>query len=89
MAWSPLAGGELFNPTSAVVEKLNLVASKYNISLAQLALAWLLKHPNKIIPILGTQNIKRLEESVKSNSVDLTLQDWFYILELVNGVPIP
>lgn len=93
MAWSPLAGGVLFNPKTVVehrvVAQLELLSSKYNSSVEQIALAWILKHPCKIMPILGTQNITRLLNSIKAQNIELELQDWFKILEVVNGYPAP
>ena len=92
MAWSPLGGGALFAPQSPkqvqVVETLTKLASKYDASVDQLALAWLLKHPAHVIPVIGTQNKGRLVAATKAAKVDLELQDWFLILEAANGTSV-
>ena len=53
-----------------------------------IALAWLLRHPASIQPILGTTSIKHLEESVQAIDVHLTRQQW-YDLYLASGKPLP
>ncbi|WP_150466615.1 aldo/keto reductase family oxidoreductase [Francisella sp. SYW-9] len=94
MAWSPLAGGKIFNPETAkekeLVAFMQTLVAKYNVnSIDQIAMAWLLKHPTKPQVIIGSQNISRLENTVKSQEIDLDIQDWFKILEISNGHEAP
>lgn len=84
MAWSPLAGGRLFNGADDQDVKmralLQSLSSKYqNSGLDQLALAWLLKHPAKICPVLGSGKIARLTQAVAACHIKLTDEDWYRI----------
>lgn len=81
MAWSPLAGGKLMAGEREVFS----VATKYDASYSQLALAWLLKHPSNIFPIVGTTKPERIIEAAKSVNVNLDRQDWFEMLKWVRG----
>lgn len=85
MAWSPLAGGKLMAGEREVFN----VATKYNASYSQLALAWLLKHPATIFPIVGTTQPDRIIEAAKSIAVNLDRQDWFEMLKWVRGADVP
>jgi predicted oxidoreductase len=94
MAWSPLAGGKIFDPETAkekeLVAFMQTLVAKYNVnSIDQIAMAWLLKHPAKPQVIIGSQNISRLENTVKSQEINLDVQDWFKILEISNGHEAP
>ncbi len=81
MAWSPLAGGKLIAGEREVFG----VATKYDASYSQLALAWLLKHPSYIFPIVGTTQPDRIIEAAKSTNINLDRQDWFEMLKWVSG----
>lgn len=67
---------------------LESLASEYHVTKSTIALAWLLRHPASIQPILGTTSIKHLEESVQAIDVHLTRQQW-YDLYLASGKPLP
>ena len=81
MGWSPLGGGKLQYEDRDWFGK----ASKYNATYSQLALAWLLKHPGNIFPILGTTKPERIIEAAKSINIDLDKQDWFEMLKWSMG----
>ncbi|ASG68562.1 oxidoreductase [Francisella halioticida] len=94
MAWSPLAGGKIFDPKTVkekeLVAFIQTLVTKYSVnSIDQIAMAWLLKHPANPQVIIGSQNISRLENTVKSQEIDLDVQDWFKILEISNGYEAP
>jgi predicted oxidoreductase len=84
MAWSPLGGGLLFSGTSEktvrVRETLRDIGRELQgASEDQVALAWLLAHPAKIVPVLGTSDAARLQSAAKSEALKLTRQQWFRI----------
>jgi len=81
MAWSPLGGGKLHFEDRDWFGK----ASKYNATYSQLALAWLLKHPSNIFPLLGTTKPERIIEAAKSTDIELDKQDWFEMLKWAMG----
>ncbi|MBL55405.1 MAG: oxidoreductase [SAR116 cluster bacterium] len=90
MAWSPLSGGALFaghNPhlTAALQEK----ADSYGVDIAAVAVGWLLAHPAKILPVLGTNNLDRIGHIGDALKLDIERKDWFKIYESANGVEVP
>jgi predicted oxidoreductase len=90
MAWSPLAGGKIFssNDDRAVRLRgtLERIAAELNISsIDTLMYAWLLNHPAKIIPIVGSGKIDRIKAAVEAENVKLTRQQWFEIWQSSTG----
>lgn len=84
MAWSPFAGGRLFNGSNEqevkVREQLQAISEKYDgASVDQLALAWLLKHPAGICPVLGSGKIGRLEKAVAASQLKFADDDWYRV----------
>ena len=95
LAWSPLAGGSLFEqePTDDKVRNtqqvLQRIASEQNVSVSAVALAWTMVHPSGVIPIIGTQNTTRIRESVDALRVSLSRTEWNEILVAAQGYPLP
>ncbi len=84
MAWSPLSGGRLFNGSQAqdirVRAVLNEMVVQYEgVSIDQLALAWLIKHPAKICPVMGSGKIERLALAVDACHINMLDEDWYRI----------
>jgi len=86
MAWSPLGGGKLM---SGDHEHIFRKASHYNATFNQMSLAWLLKHPSQIFPVIGTTKSERISESAKAIHINLDVQDWFEMLKEVQGKEMP
>ena len=88
MAWSVM-GNYFSNPNSEqnlrIKKMINELILKYNIEENQLLLAFLLKHPAKIIPVIGTSKVETIQKFKQSLSVDLEQEDWFKILEASLG----
>ena len=96
LAWSPLAGGKLADGTGAVdpatkrvVTRLDDLASQYATSRTAVALAFVMRHPSKPIPIIGTQNPARIEACTEALKVTLTRSDWYSIVTAARGEPLP
>lgn len=91
MAWSPLGGGGYFGPeASTAAQRLRAAFDqlRYKYGEAtddQLLLAWLLKHPAGILPVLGTGKLTRIGAAVAALDIDLDSQDWFIIWEAARG----
>ena len=65
MAWSPLAGGNLFNgQNDAVTAALDAIARDRGVDVSAVAVAWLLAHPSKILPVMGTNNLSRISRQI-------------------------
>jgi predicted oxidoreductase len=101
LAWSPLAGGWLGegakvdpkHPKAEVQTRIQTavdkIAKKYNVTRTVMALAWLLKHPSKIVPIVGSATPANIKDAVKADSTDITREDWYQILEAARGGEVP
>ncbi len=101
LAWSPLAGGRLAeaNPIdlhtpdharrSHVREVLDQLAREYSVPRAAIALAWLLRHPSRIVPIIGSINAERILEATRALDLELTREQWYHLLEVALGQRLP
>lgn len=69
-------------------EILDSLANKYQVDKAAIALAWILRHPANMQPIIGTTNITRLEKLIQASDINLTRQEW-YQLYLASGHDLP
>jgi predicted oxidoreductase len=66
------------------------MSSQYNgATPTQLALAWLLKHPAKIIPIVGSTNPGHIKEAAAATQIDLPHADWYRLWIAARGAPMP
>ncbi|MDR9447252.1 MAG: aldo/keto reductase [Balneolaceae bacterium] len=87
MAWSPL--GNVFKESGEVQARirktLEPLCEKYGATEDQLILAWIMKHPSKIHPVVGTTSDERLELAAKATLIELSLPDWFIMLEAAKG----
>lgn len=70
--WFPVASGELARPGGPLDE----AAKKHNATVAQLALAWLLKRSPVVLPIPGTSSIPHLEENVGAANLELSAEEF-------------
>jgi aryl-alcohol dehydrogenase-like predicted oxidoreductase len=82
-SWDPRWQGEDFERNAAAVAALKELAAEKEITMGQLALAWLLAQKDYIVPIPGTRRIERLEENVAAAEVDLTDEDLRRIHEIL------
>jgi len=87
MAWQPL--GSVFREenaqTSRVHKVLDVLTEKYNATKDQLVLAWVLKHPSNVHPVIGTTTPERITNAVKASEIELSLEDWFLLLTESQG----
>lgn len=103
LAWSPLGGGRLLTgadgPTGSpgvdqdridrLVPLIGEMASGYGVSPTALILAWVMRHPAGVIPIVGTQRPDRIVEAARAAHVELTAEDWYRVLVASRGEPMP
>ncbi len=93
-AWSPFQYGMIEgvfvgNPDFPEVNvKLQELAEKYDVTDSAIAIAWILRHPANIQPIVGSMNPKRLSDIAKASHIKLTRQEW-YELYLAAGNNLP
>lgn len=91
MSWSPL--GSFFREESEQSARIRTVVDtlmeKYNADESQLLLAFILRHPVEVFPVVGTTQKERLEAGLKAADIALELQDWFLLLEASMGNSVP
>lgn len=93
MIWSPFGGGSYFNEDKSAARRLRFViqeiAERYDaVTEDVILLAWLMRHPAGIVPILGTSKIERLRSAAKAINIRLDSQDWYAILEAARGFEV-
>ena len=89
MAWSPLGGGDLMTASNELTHRLDSIATQSGVDRAAVATAFLLAHPAKITPVLGTNNLDRISAISAAETVELDRQDWFYLYEAALGGEVP
>jgi len=91
MAWSPIGGGKVFGMEQedviAIRAKGSEICNRYDntFQLDQLLLAWLMKLPCGILPVVGTTKIERLEKAVAATGISITNEEWYELLEVARG----
>jgi predicted oxidoreductase len=100
MAWSPLAGGKLADgprqilpsqeayQTDAVRAALDEMAKSRGASRTSVAIAWLLRHPARIIPVIGSTNPLSIREAARADEIDLSRDEWYRLLRAARGQPL-
>ncbi len=96
IAWCPLGGavypawGNTFSneQTHRIKIELEKQASRYQVQYWIIVLAWLLKHPAQICPIIGSTTPERIAMAKKSLTLDYSREDWYRLLEARNGYPV-
>ena len=66
---------EAMDANLALVERVQAVAERREVTAAQVALAWLLAQGEHVVPIPGTKKVSRLEENAAAASVELGAAD--------------
>ena len=101
LAWSPLSAGrlcftgpiDLNEPGHAkriqLRDAVDLVAREHNVSRAVVAIAWLLKHPSGIVPIVGSTDPANIKDVVKAVDLNLSREEWYSLLEGAMGERLP
>jgi predicted oxidoreductase len=91
MSWNPL--GTVFREdieqTRRLKKLLVQLVEKYHYGADTLLLAWILKHPSKVIPVAGTVNIARIQSLMKATTLNMELEDWFAIWTESMGNKVP
>jgi len=101
LAWSPLASGkigagakrllpsqEAYRP-ELFLPALEAVAQARGASRTRVALAWLLRHPSNIVPLIGSTNPERIRDAAKAVELELTREEWYRLFIAARGEPLP
>ena len=100
MAWSPLGGGLLadgagrllrwqqkYDP-ARITPLLDEIASVHGVSRAAVAMAWLMKHPSGVMPIVGSTKPERIRDAARAAEVELSREQWYRLLVAARGEPL-
>jgi len=88
LAWSPLGGGRL-GQDGPVAELLAGKGAHYGVSAAAATYAWLMAHPARVIPIVGSQRVERIHEARDAFKVEWTRAEWYAVLQASMGKKLP
>jgi predicted oxidoreductase len=83
--WSPFqfgffGGAFLDNPRFPELnQKIDALAAAYGVTNTAIAIAWILRHPARMQPIIGTTNPGRVKDACKASTVTLTRPEWYEI----------
>ena len=94
LAWSPLARGAIPAGTGLprapqTVAALDAVAARLGVSREAVAYAFIMTHPARPIPIIGSTRPERVREAAAGAHLRLNRADWYAILVAARGAPMP
>ncbi|MEX1663151.1 aldo/keto reductase family oxidoreductase [Thioclava sp. 15-R06ZXC-3] len=89
MAWSPLGGGALMSAQGPAQDVLDTVAADHGVDRAAVATAFLLAHPARILPVMGTNTLSRITALSDALKVKLDRETWFRLYEAGLGQEVP
>jgi predicted oxidoreductase len=67
-------------------QQIDEIAAKYEVSNTTIAVAWLLRHPAQMQPVIGTMNTDRLKDCCKASDVHLTREEWYSIYRAAGNI---
>lgn len=99
-AWSPVAGG-MFAESGTVpeqhpqrqqmlelVNEIDQIATEVGVDRSTVTLAWLLRHPSGILPIIGTTKPDRIAAAAQADQLELDREQWYRVYAAAGG-PLP
>jgi predicted oxidoreductase len=94
MSWGPLGSGRLHanepdEKSKRIIAVAESLAKKYDATVDQVLLAFVLKHPAKIIPVIGSTKIERLKAAFHATQINIEREEWFMLWRASKGHEIP
>ena len=97
LAWSPLGQGRLMHATAmpddarldAVRAELDRIGARQGVSRDVAAYAWIMCHPSRAVPLVGSQDPVRIRAAVAACKVPIERGDWYRVLEAALGHRMP
>jgi predicted oxidoreductase len=94
MVWSPLAGGKIFTADDEKAVRLRDTLERIKNELGaetidEVLYAWLLVHPARMMPIVGSGKKERMIRAVRALGLPLRREQWFEILQSSMGHEVP
>ena len=96
-AWAPLGAGKLVREDpappgsrlAAVRRELAALARARGVEPAAVAIAWILRHPARIQPILGARTRREIRAAAPAVGLELTREEWYLLFNASRGTPVP
>lgn len=91
-AWGPLAGGKAIGAadgSDALGKAVAALAKKRGVSAEAIAIAWLLRHPAKIQPVIGSTDPARIASVCQADAVELSREEWYALFTAARGGGVP
>lgn len=89
MAWSPLGGGSVISNEGQLGIVLDDIANAFGVDRGAVSVAFLLAHPAKILPVMGTNNLSRIATISDALKVKLDRENWYRLYEAALGKEVP
>lgn len=94
LAWSCLAGGRIMAGDDDQSQRVRQVLHEIGAELGgrsidQVALAWVMQHPSRPLPIIGSGRLERIEAAVEAEQIAMDRQQWFRIWQASTGHEVP
>ena len=89
MIWSPLAGGRLVAEPGDDAAARRVQAEAHRVSPTAMALAWLMRHPARPVPVTGSRRIEAMKDAVAALGVQLDRESWHALWQAGQGVEVP
>lgn len=101
MAWSPLAQGRVGTGQDpkpdapnrehhlAILDALDQAAAQFGCDRTAIALAWLLRHPAGIVPVVGSTKPENIRNAALATHIEMDRDTWYRILLAARGVKLP
>ena len=83
-----LPGQRHYDPT-AVLAVLDRIAQERGVARELIALSWILKHPAKIVPIVGSTRPERIKQLATAADLELTREEWYHLVTAARGAEMP
>jgi predicted oxidoreductase len=96
-AWGPLAGGVVSGKATADADerivqtaaRVAQLADEKGVGKEAIVIAWLLRHPARIQPIIGTTNPQRIAAACQADTIELSREEWYWLFEAGRGGALP
>ncbi|WP_303761097.1 aldo/keto reductase [Sphingobium yanoikuyae] len=89
LAWSPLGGGRLAKALHPAAVMIADHGARFGVDITAAALSWIMVHPARPIPIIGSQSPSRIARSRDAYKVEWSRAEWYAVLEASMGERLP
>lgn len=90
MVWSPFAGGRIFDNNHRKLQQvLSEIGKKYAVNESAVITSWVMQHPSKPMPIIGSNKMSRIDDAIAGSKITLDIQDWYKITEVAANQEVP